>query len=155
MKFSLHIIKKKTLPIVWLLLGLFAVYPAVQHAWSDIVLCIGVDGHVKFEDGTERDCAPQFVKNVSENRHEHTLPLIGPGGEVDCDLCRDIALRTSPFDSQRVTSEKVNVSLDILPRKAKLLLAHDHNRDLHLNSRPPETTPLPFFAPLRTVALLI
>lgn len=153
MNLRLHIIRRKTLPIVWLLLGLFTIYPAVQHAWSDIVLCIGTDGHVKFENGTERDCAPHLAERVSENHYEHVLPVIGP--EISCDLCRDIALRTSPFDGQRATSKKAHVSLDILPKKAKLLLAHDHNRDLHLNSRSPETTPLPFFAPLHTVALLI
>lgn len=149
MKLSLHIIRRKTLPIVWLLLGLFAVYPVVQHAWSDIVLCIGADGHVKFEDGTERDCATHLVKRTSDSHYEHALPLIGP--EIDCDLCRDISLRTSPIDGQGIT--KANVSLKILPRQATLLLVQDYTRAIRLNA--PSPTPLPFFAPLRTVALLI
>ena len=155
MKLSLQIFKKKTAPIVWMLLGLFVIYPMAQHSWSGIVLCIGSDGHVELEDGRASDCATEVGKAVSETHYEDELALAEPEVYDDCGPCVDLALLASPFDGQRASNVSASVSPDVTPQITILQFAGENTRALDVNLSSPVTKSLPFFAPLRTVALLI
>ncbi|CAN0543807.1 unnamed protein product, partial [Laminaria digitata] len=148
-------IKKKTLPLVWLLLGLMAFYPMAQHAWSGIVLCIGADGHIELEDGRASDCATDVGKAASETHYDHAIAEVVLEEFEDCGPCVDVALLTSPFDGQRASKVDVSASPEALLQVTSQTVLPDNNRVSSLVPRSSVTTLSPFFAPLRTIALLI
>ena len=155
MKFNLHIIKKKTLPITWLLLGLLTIYPMAEHAWSGIVLCIGADGHIELENGRSGDCATEVGKATSEAHYEHALAEIEPAEFEDCGPCVDVALLASPFDGQRASKIEGPSVLAFSPQLTIHSILPDDSRISTRLPNPPEATLAPFFTPLRTITLLI
>ncbi len=155
MKLSLHIIKKKTLPIAWLLLGLMAIYPMAQHAWSGIVLCIGADGHIELEDGRASDCATDIGKAADETHFDHALAEMEFEEFEDCGPCVDVALLTSPYDGQRSSKIEGSAAPKVSPQlTSTFFLQLDHEIST-LRPGSSISSLLPFFAPLRTTILLI
>jgi len=154
-KFNLHIIKQKTLPITWLLLGLLAIYPIAEHAWSGIILCIGADGHIELEDGKSGDCATELGKATSETHFDHEISEMEPGEFEDCGPCVDVALLTSPFDVQRASKIEGSSVFAFSPQLTIHSVLPDDNRISARLPNPPEAAATPFFTPLRTIALLI
>ena len=155
MKLSLHIVKKRTLPITWLLLGLLTIYPMAEHAWSGIVLCIGADGHIELEDGRASDCATKVGKAASESHYDHAIAEIALEEFEDCGPCVDVALLMSPLDGQRTSKLEANAAPDISPHLAIHSILTDNNNVSARLPNLPEATASHFFTPLRKIALLI
>ena len=90
---SLHVIKKKATPLVWLIAALLVLLPLGQHAVG-AVLCIGQDGHVAAEGvaGTICDTPHEVSTDPSAVQGEDQSSHCGPctdiplptGGDVDC-----------------------------------------------------------------------
>lgn len=132
-----------------------AFYPMAQHAWSGIVLCIGADGHIELEDGRDSDCATDVGKAASETHYDHAALEMALEEFEDCGPCVDVAFLVSPFDGQRASKVDVSPFPETVLQVTSQTVLPDNNRvssQLPLSSL---TTPSPFFAPLRTISLLI
>ena len=126
-----------------------------QHAWSGIVLCIGADGHIELEDGRDSDCATDVGKAASETHYDHAVAEMALEEFEDCGPCVDVAFLMSPFDGQRASKVDVSASPEVAPLIANEFFLQDDNRVSSLIPSTSVTTASPFFAPLRTIALLI
>lgn len=73
------------IPLIWLLIY-FSIIP-IQL--SNYVLCIGADGHVEFEIGTNGRCS-----DAHDSYERHTETVIAPAalGENHCGSCVDLAI---------------------------------------------------------------
>ena len=152
-KFS-HL-RKRAGPIVWLLISLLVIFPVAQHAWAGIVLCIGMDGHVELEDGRYSDCATEVGKAADETHYGHAVTELDYGDFEECGPCVDLALLASPIDGQ--VASKINdieaPGITLQKSNTSFLPAEQLTSTLHHDSA--LSAPLPFYAPLRTIALLI
>ena len=126
-----------------------------QHAWSGIVLCIGADGHIELEDGRASDCATDVGKAASETHYDHALAELELEEFEDCGPCVDVALLTSPFDGQRASKVDAPASPEVAPQITHQSFLQNDARITSLVPSSPVTAASPFFAPLRTIALLI
>ncbi len=126
-----------------------------QHAWSGIVLCIGADGHIELEDGRASDCATDIGKAASETHYDHASAEIDLEEFEDCGPCVDVALLTSPFDGQRASKVDASASLEVAPQITHQSFLQSDTRITPLMPSSSVTAASPFFAPLRTIALLI
>ena len=126
-----------------------------QHAWSGIVLCIGADGHIELEDGRASDCATKVGKAVSESHDDHVIVESELEEFEDCGPCVDVALLTSPIDGQRASKVEASASPNSTPQISHQSFLQNDARITSLVPSSPVTAASPFFAPLRTIALLI
>ena len=126
-----------------------------QHAWSGIVLCIGADGHIELEDGRDSDCATAAGKAASEAHYDHAALEMALEDFEDCGPCVDVAFLMSPFDGQRASKVDVSASPEAVLQVTSQTVLPNNNRVSSLLPPSSVTTPIPFFAPLRTIALLI
>lgn len=80
--------KTTAIPLIWLLIYL----SIVPMQLSDYVLCIGTEGHVKFEVAVDGQCA-----DALDLRETHTEIVIAANtaGEPHCGSCLDLAIFVS------------------------------------------------------------
>ena len=141
--------KPLLIPLIWLL-----IYPVVMPApLSSYVLCIGADGHVEFEAGTDGRCTDAHPSHSEHSEDVFTEPT----SQADhCGSCIDLPIFFS-LDEQPhlVPSENIQVNQ---PISSVALVAVRSHVSITLNPLPlVGSTPLnyPPLISLRTTPLLI
>ena len=156
-KFSLHTLKKRTAPLVWLLAGMMLLFPVSAHVLSGIVLCIESDGRVEIENGRFGDCASRVFARVQEVHADYAaLEANEASGTICPTSCLDFLLFASPHDGQVMAKLKdaSRIFKDLSPVVAPHPVpGFDTSKPLYLAVKP-AGPPSPL-TPLRTVVLLI
>ncbi len=100
MSLNLRQIRKRSAPVVWLLTGMFLLFPVGQHALAGIVLCFEGDGRVEVETAHLNDCGSDFWSMVTEIHGERAALQGGTTPEEICEDCVDVPLFVSFTDAQ-------------------------------------------------------
>ncbi|GEM_PF-4153462 len=100
MSLNLRQIRKRSAPVVWLLTGMFLLFPVGQHALAGIVLCFEGDGRVEVETAHLNDCGSDFWSMVTEIHEERMVLPAGATPAEICEDCVDVPLFVSFSDAQ-------------------------------------------------------
>lgn len=157
MKLNLHIIKKRTAPLVWLLASMMLLFPVSVHALPGIVLCIESDGRIEIESSRSGDCASKVFKMTREVHAEFASLEADKVPDIECQTsCFDMLLFASPADGQATSTLKdaSQTASDLYPAATLQFVPNlDARTPTHLASEP--AVPQSPLTPLRTVVLLI
>lgn len=137
--------------IAQLVIGLLLVLPVGQHAVAGVLICIGADGHVDFEDGREGDCGDRF--DLGDMLHG--LPTVESSSSQDdtCGDCLDVPILVNPSEA-RVALTKLAPSPALVLLPAPLVIAPLASLDAVSFAEPGPASP-PELAALRTIVLLV
>ena len=157
MKLNLHIIKKRTAPLVWLLASMMLLFPVSVHALPGIVLCFESDGRIEIESSRSGDCAQNVFAGTKEVHAEYVVLEADEVPGFGCQpSCFDMLLFASPADGQAASTLKdaSQRASDLYPAATLQFVPNlDARAPTHLASeRAAAPSPL---TPLRTVVLLI
>lgn len=157
MKLSLHIIKKRTAPLVWLLASMLLLFPMSVHALPGILLCIESDGRIEIESSRSGDCAQKVFAKAQEVHAGYAALEVKDAPGTTCPTsCVDLFLFASPADGQAASTLKntPQTNNDLYPATTlHPVLEFDALTPTYLASE--SAAPLSPLTPLRTVVLLI
>ncbi|ARA93832.1 hypothetical protein AWN76_012135 [Rhodothermaceae bacterium RA] len=154
MSFNLRQIRKRSAPVVWLLTGLFLLFPVGRHALAGIVLCFEGDGRVEIETARLDDCGSDFWSMVTEIHKEHAALQAGTTPEEICEDCVDVPLFVSFSDAQAFFPVKAAAVPAVALPVAALLPAQPRPSVAMWPAHPASHDPSSLFS-LSTVVLLI
>ena len=141
--------KNLLIPLIWLL-----VYPVVMPApLSNYVLCIGADGHVEFEVGTNGRCTDA---HPSHSEHSEDV-LTKPTSQADhCGSCIDLPIFFSANEYPLLVPSK-SIPLNQPNSSVVLATTQTHTSSVQISAPLTGSSPLDYSPPisLRTIPLLI
>ena len=146
MECRLKMRKNLLIPLIWLL-----IYPVMIPApLSNYVLCIGADGHVEFEVGTDGRCTDAHSEHAE-------VVFTEPTSQADhCGSCIDLPVFFSLDEQPHLVPSK-NISVSQPVSSVALVAAQTHVSTVPISTSPLGSPPIDYLPliSLRTTTLLI
>jgi hypothetical protein len=92
LKLNLRNIRKRTVPNILFMACLLIATPISQAGLEVLVLCYGVDGHIRMENHDAHDCAQSSTSTIQEARDESGTSVGWFGTTYSCYVCLDVTL---------------------------------------------------------------